>query len=77
MYIDLSSRGQIHSKRTHVINVEIKDNHDDAALGGQAILQLVNAVNDSKDIDEDMTDIIHQFTADHPNFPLLHTVTYF
>ncbi|KAI8343456.1 RNA polymerase II subunit A C-terminal domain phosphatase SSU72 [Chlamydoabsidia padenii] len=74
---DLSSRGQIHNTRTHVINVEIKDNHDDAALGGQAILKLVNQVNDSKDIDEDMTDIIHQFTADHPNLPVLHTVTYF
>jgi RNA polymerase II subunit A C-terminal domain phosphatase SSU72 len=42
---DLSNRGQIENASTHVINVEIKDNHEDALLGGRAILQLAQMVN--------------------------------
>lgn len=43
--LDLSSRGQNLNSSTHVINVEIKDNHEDALLGGRAILQLAQMVN--------------------------------
>jgi hypothetical protein len=42
--IDLSNRGQNLNQSTHVINVEIKDNHEDALLGGRAILQLAQMV---------------------------------
>lgn len=41
---DLSNRGQGYNASTHVLNVEIKDNHDDALQGGKAILQLVEMV---------------------------------
>lgn len=42
---DLSNRGQNLNQSTHVINVEIKDNHEDALLGGRAILQLAQMVH--------------------------------
>ncbi|ORZ16380.1 RNA polymerase II subunit A C-terminal domain phosphatase SSU72 [Absidia repens] len=74
---DIYNRGQIYNARTHVINVEIKDNHDEATLGGQAILELVTMVEESTDIDADMSNIIQKFEVAHPSFPLLHTVTYF
>lgn len=35
----------------HVINVEIKDNHEDAAVGGKLILQLANKVKRSGSAD--------------------------
>ncbi|EIE79250.1 hypothetical protein RO3G_03955 [Rhizopus delemar RA 99-880] len=41
---DLANRGQNLNQSTHVINVEIKDNHEDALLGGRAILQLAQMV---------------------------------
>jgi RNA polymerase II subunit A C-terminal domain phosphatase SSU72 len=41
---DLSNRGQNLNTSTHVINVEIRDNHEDALLGGRAILQLAQMV---------------------------------
>ncbi|CAO3613565.1 unnamed protein product [Cunninghamella blakesleeana] len=74
---DLSNRGQAHNTSTHVINVEIKDNHEDASLGGQAILKLVQLIEDSKDIDTDIDTIIESFSENNPSFPLYHTVTYF
>ncbi|KAI8093397.1 RNA polymerase II subunit A C-terminal domain phosphatase SSU72 [Halteromyces radiatus] len=74
---DLSNRGQIYSTSTHVINVEIKDNHEDASSGGQAILDLAKMVEESKDVDTDISDILQRFTDTYPSFPILHTVTYF
>lgn len=41
---DLANRGEESSKSTHLINVDIKDNHEDALLGGRAILQLAQMV---------------------------------
>ncbi|CAO3586288.1 unnamed protein product [Absidia cylindrospora] len=74
---DIYNRGQIYNARTHVINVEIKDNHDEATLGGQAILELATMVEQSSDIDTDISNIIQTFVDTHPSFPLLHSVTYF
>lgn len=47
--IDLVNRGQNLNQSTHVINVEIKDNHEDALLGGRAILQLAQMVKQEKE----------------------------
>ncbi|GAA5795295.1 hypothetical protein HPULCUR_000650 [Helicostylum pulchrum] len=74
---DLSNRGQTLNQSTHVINVEIKDNHEDALLGGRAILQLAQMIESSNDIDADMDGIIEEFTLRNPGFPILHTVAYF
>ncbi|KAI9473604.1 MAG: RNA polymerase II subunit A [Benjaminiella poitrasii] len=45
---DLCNRGQKLNMSTHVINVEIRDNHEDALLGGRAILQLAQMVKSIK-----------------------------
>ncbi|KAI8376183.1 RNA polymerase II subunit A C-terminal domain phosphatase SSU72 [Radiomyces spectabilis] len=74
---DLLNRGQNYNTSTHVINVEIKDNHEDALLGGRAILQLCQMIEASSDIDADMAGIIEQFTERNKTHPILHTVAYF
>ena len=41
---DLIDRGEERNIPVHVINIDIKDNHEDAMLGGRAILQLAQMV---------------------------------
>ncbi|KAI8070707.1 RNA polymerase II subunit A C-terminal domain phosphatase SSU72 [Gongronella butleri] len=74
---DLTARGQTHQSRTHVINVDIRDNHEDASIGGQAILNLVQKLDESIDIDADIGDIVEQFGKDYPNLPVLYSVNFF
>jgi len=41
---DLTDRGEHKNRPVHIINIDIKDNHEDAMLGGRAILQLAQMV---------------------------------
>ena len=38
--LEIQSRGCTSNRSVHVINFEIKDNHEDAALGAQEIMAL-------------------------------------
>ena len=42
---DLLSRGSPMNRPVHVFNVDIKDSHEEALVGGKAILDLANSLN--------------------------------
>ncbi|KAI1326919.1 RNA polymerase II subunit A C-terminal domain phosphatase SSU72 [Xylariaceae sp. FL0255] len=42
---DLLNRGSPLNRPVHVINVDIKDNHEEASIGGRGILDLANSLN--------------------------------
>lgn len=44
---DLLSRGSPLNRPVHVFNVDIKDNHEEALVGGKAILDLANRLNEA------------------------------
>jgi hypothetical protein len=43
--VDLLSRGGDFNKPVHIVNMEIKDNHEEALIAGKAMLDLVAAVS--------------------------------
>ena len=44
MSLDILERGNRTNQPVHIINVEIKDNHEEAAIGGQVISQIASKV---------------------------------
>ncbi|PVF99767.1 Ssu72-domain-containing protein [Serendipita vermifera] len=73
---DLLSRGSGFNRSVHVINMEIKDNHEEALIAGRAMLDLAAAVSSAEDLDEEMDNIVQKQLATHPH-PLLHTVAFY
>ncbi|KAK9455072.1 RNA polymerase II subunit A [Dipodascopsis uninucleata] len=78
---DLLNRGETHNRMVHIINVDIKDNHEEAAVGGRAILRLadllVAAAKESKDVDNVVMDVLVQWQNEYKNLPALHAISYF
>ncbi|KAF7331990.1 Phosphoprotein phosphatase [Mycena kentingensis (nom. inval.)] len=73
---DLLARGGEFNKPVHVINVEIRDTHEEASIGGQSILALATAIENAQDIDEEIDEIIQNHQEKHPH-SLLHAVAYY
>lgn len=73
---DLLSRGGEFSKPVHVVNMEIKDNHEEALIAGKAMLDLAAAIEATEDIDENIDKILQVQQEKHPH-SLLHAVAYY
>ncbi|CDO56434.1 similar to Saccharomyces cerevisiae YNL222W SSU72 Transcription/RNA-processing factor that associates with TFIIB and cleavage/polyadenylation factor Pta1p [Geotrichum candidum] len=74
---DLMNRGAKLNRLVHVINVDIKDNHQDAVLGGKAILDLATRLLESPDRDTEIVSIIAQWQEKYPKMPASYTAAYF
>lgn len=50
---NLLERGSPLNRPVHVINVDIKDNHEEALVGGRAILDLADSLNDAAKLERE------------------------
>ncbi|KAF8925371.1 RNA polymerase II subunit A C-terminal domain phosphatase [Haplosporangium bisporale] len=74
---DLITRGEFHNNPVHVINVDIKDNYEEAMVGGRMILNLAQSIDASKDLDQEIQPILDKFQQRYPSTPVLHSVSFF
>lgn len=74
---DLMDRGALLQRPVHVINVDIRDNHEDSVIGAQGILKLAKSLAESPDLDAGIMDIMNAWQEKHPKLPLMHAVGYF
>lgn len=87
---NLIERGSPLNRPVHVINVDIKDNHEEALVGGKAIVDLADTLNeaarDERDatdrvqgngFDEKVQDLIAEWQDRWPNLPALWTLCWF
>eukprot|EP00158_Paraphelidium_tribonemae_P006700 Partr_v1_DN27939_c0_g1_i3_m11347 putative RNA polymerase II subunit A C-terminal domain phosphatase len=74
---DLLVRGMPMRKPVHVINVEIRDNHEDAAVGGQIILGVANLIESVTDIHAEMESLLDTYLKENPSAPLTYTLSYY
>jgi len=75
---DLIGRGCENNKPVHVINIEIKDNHEDAAVGGQLITKLATMIEniDNIDVGCNLENTIEEFQKE-TNCSVLHSLSYY
>lgn len=82
---DLYSRGGVLNRIVHVINVDIKDDTQNAAIGGQGILNLVSMLSERKKeceaknevFEDSILEILTKWQLKHPSLLLLYNVAYY
>ncbi|XP_041377683.1 RNA polymerase II subunit A C-terminal domain phosphatase SSU72-like [Gigantopelta aegis] len=73
---DLENREKDDAQATHIINIDIQDNHEEATIGAFLICELVTLLYTSDDIDNDIDEILQEFEA-KINRTILHTATFY
>ena len=59
-----------------MVNIDIQDNHEEATIGSFLMGDLVQMVADSRDLDDEMADILAVFEQKCGR-PALHTVMFY
>lgn len=72
---DLEGREKGDSYPTHIINIDIQDNHEEATIGAFMICDLVTMLHQSEDIDNDVDEIVQVFES-RVKRPILHTIAF-
>jgi RNA polymerase II subunit A C-terminal domain phosphatase SSU72 len=72
---DLESRHSLVGEPTHIINIDIQDNHEEATIGAFMICDLCEMMRASDDLDNDIDELLQDFES-RCQRTILHTVIF-
>jgi len=72
----MESREPVHNQPVHVINMDIQDNHEEATLGAFLICDMISMMAQSKDLDNDIDELLHEFEV-RAQRPVFHCVLFY
>ncbi|CAN6674872.1 RNA polymerase II subunit A C-terminal domain phosphatase Ssu72p [Trichomonascus vanleenenianus] len=75
--VDLLNREPALNRLVHVINVEIKDNYQEAVKGGKGILDLAQRLTKCGDLDSEIIEALAAWQEDYKSLPALHQACYY
>ena len=70
------AKGGENSQPVHVVNMDIQDNHEEAAIGAFLFHELVQLFAEADDLDDEIDEIIANF-EDKCNRPILHAICFY
>lgn len=73
---DLRERAVKLNRPVHVVNFDIPDTPEDAAIGARLISSLAQVIADSKNLDEEIGNIINDFQLKCP-LPMLYSILFY
>lgn len=73
---DLHNRNQVLLKPVLVINLEVKDNHEEVAIGGRLALILCQELDATENWEDAIDDIINNFEKQHRR-KLLYSISFY
>ncbi|KAJ3364068.1 RNA polymerase II subunit A C-terminal domain phosphatase [Allomyces javanicus] len=73
---ELWSRPSSCNTPVHVVNLEIKDNPTEAAVGGRLFVDLARRIEACPDLDAGLDTLLRDFAMQFPTHPLLHCVSF-
>ncbi|CEP63203.1 RNA polymerase II subunit A C-terminal domain phosphatase LALA0_S07e04786g [Lachancea lanzarotensis] len=82
---DLMSRGGQLNKIVHVFNINIRDDNENAKIGGRAILKLADMLSQkaleteksSDPLEDCIMGVVTEWQDAHPNLPILYSPAYY
>jgi len=75
---DLQTRSSVYTgESVHVINFDVQDNHEEAAVGALCIVDLCKKLEDCEDLDNEIDEVLAEFEAKHQDRNILHTLCFY
>jgi RNA polymerase II subunit A C-terminal domain phosphatase SSU72 len=72
---ELLGRESTDNTTVHVINIDIKDNHEEATIGAFIISDIAAILSRSDDLDDDIDELLNE-CEEKTSRPLLHTIAF-
>eukprot|EP01137_Pigoraptor_chileana_P029089 Opistho-2@13834 len=73
---NMEARPRRTSRAVHILNMDVKDNHEEAAVGAKLIAELAQQIESADDLEDSMEDILAAFQQRHGR-ELMHSVAFY